>query len=232
MRAPRTQIVVVACLVAAFGAFAGCSCGPDSCPGGAKADAWRCLNGITPQWCAVGGGPGGGGDVPEPGDFFSTTPNTYTWESMPSCWAPNTCVVVGGNGIGAVCQLTAAPADLCPRTGVTNTCWEGYPVECVGGSPVALSDGPCPGVCVRGVCALSSTLDPNCPDDGGYATYCSAAGPVACYQGLDVNPDAGYWPGPIEDPPPDPCLDAGNARADAGNDAANDVANLEDGSQD
>jgi hypothetical protein len=81
------------------------------------------------------------------------------------------------------------------------------------------------GVCVQGICALSSTPDTNCPDAAvlpyvdPFGAYCSDGGPVACALGYDVAFDGGLWPGPVESTPPNPCATSrtdGAAPADAG----------------
>ncbi len=202
MRSRSVAALFAASLTVAFVGLTGEGCGPQECPGGGGAGTWRCLNGVTPQWCSVGGGPSGGGGDPVPSDFVDTTPNTYTWESLPTCTAPSTCVLVPGNGNGAMCALSSSPVQECPTNAFAHACWEGFAVDCVRGFPTeAYGVSPCSDVCIAGVCAISSTPDTNCPDGGGdYATYCSATGPVACYRGFDVALDSGYGPSPSEGP--------------------------------
>jgi len=151
MRFPSVGVAAAVCLTACL---AGWSCGPQGCPGGGS---WRCLNGVTPQWCSVGGGPSGGGDVPAPSDIFSTTPNTYSWDSLESCAAPSTCVLTSDDAMGAMCSLTPMPAPECGGTAFRFTCWHDYPVQCVYGYPtLSSSPVPCSGGCVDGACAVST----------------------------------------------------------------------------
>ena len=123
-----------ACLAVLTWVFAACS-GDAECPGGGKAGAQRCLNGATPQWCSIGGG-GGSGDVPTPGDIFSTTPNTATWQSFPSCEGPSTCVMLPDSKLAqqAVCSLSTTPVAECAGADGPG-CFDGIPVACSDGFP-------------------------------------------------------------------------------------------------
>ncbi len=186
----------------------------------------RCLNGVTPQFCSVGGGPSSGGDVPSLGDLFSSTPDTYTWVSLPSCSPPTTCVITP-NYADPVCSFTRGPAPECAGSEHLGRpdCWRNYPVECVSGYPTSTSPSECNDVCVQGICALSSTPDPKCPDAAvlpyvdPFGAYCADGAPVACALGYDVAFDGGVWPGPVESTPPNPCATSsthGGAPADSG----------------
>jgi hypothetical protein len=182
----------------------GCG-GSGGCPGGGKGGSWRCLNGVTPQWCSVGGGPNSGGDVPSIGDIVDTTPNTYTWESLPDCQAPSTCVVLPDSRLPqqAVCSLTKSPAHECQgSTTDQGICYGDIPADCSEGYPLVSTVAHCPNVCIEGICSLSTELDPNCPDSGARSNfYCGPRGPSACQDGYQLDP-AVYGPFQVAGPCP------------------------------
>jgi hypothetical protein len=205
----------VAALVPLLGAMLA-GCGDTECPGGGKPGSQRCLNGVTPQWCAVSGG-SGSGDVPEPGDLFNTGSETATWESYPSCQPPSTCIMLPDSTAAqqAVCSLSKSPVDECAGTDPSD-CFNGSPVSCTTGYPTVSTVVFCPNVCVKGICALSATPDPQCPGGAAQTQYCSATGPVACEDGFDLDP-AVYGPRSYT-PLDNPC--AGSADAGSADDAA------------
>jgi hypothetical protein len=179
----------------------GCG-GPIECPGGGTQ---RCLNGVTPQWCSIGGG--SGPDVPEPG-LMSSASNTATWQSYETCEAPSTCIMLPDTHAGrqAVCSLSKSPVEECSGAYPSN-CFEGYAVACAAGYPSVSDVAVCPNVCVKGICSLSESPDPKCPGDGAHTQYCSARGPIACEDGYDLDP--AFYGAPIDSP----CGGSGDAGA-------------------
>jgi hypothetical protein len=161
----------------------------------------RCVDG-SPQTCEISAQQGAGGT------------GTATWVQQ-KCPPQSACIDLADSGARVFCAYTSDPIPECADAGNDPVCWNAFATRCMAGYPEGALVSPCSAACVRGFCALSSAPDPSCPQEGPYATgaYCSAQGPVTCYQGFDVDFDAGSFVVPIADRPENPCANPSDAQS-------------------